>query len=163
MKAKCDRAMLAAAQVAIVFAPKRSSVVMKPEPFLINLSVRDYELDMQGIVNNSVYQNYLEHARHEYLKTIGLDFAAFAREGINLVVIRAELDYKTALSSGDHFVIEVRMVRESRLKFAFLQDIFRLPDRKLVMQAKIVGTALNQQGRPRLPAALDNILDVDLG
>ena len=36
--------------------------------FKIALPVRDYECDMQGYVNNAVYQNYLEHARHEYLQ-----------------------------------------------------------------------------------------------
>lgn len=32
-------------------------------PFSIEMEARDYELDLQGIVNNSVYQNYIEHAR----------------------------------------------------------------------------------------------------
>lgn len=128
------------------------------QPFTINMQVRDYELDMQGIVNNSVYQNYLEHARHEYLKSIGLDFADFARRGINLVVFRAELDYKASLTSGDTFTISVRMVRESRLKFAFLQDIVRSSDNKAIMSAKIIGTALAANGRPEIPPELDQLL-----
>ena len=57
----------------------------------LDLKVRDYECDLQGVVNNAVYQNYLEHARHEFLLSRGIDFSALAREGINLVVIRAEL------------------------------------------------------------------------
>ncbi|MBU0937155.1 MAG: acyl-CoA thioesterase [Spirochaetes bacterium] len=129
------------------------------QPFTVSMQVRDYELDMQGIVNNSVYQNYLEHARHEYLKSIGLDFADFARRGINLVVFRAELDYKASLTSGDTFTISVRMVRESRLKFAFLQDIVRSSDNKAIMSAKIIGTALAANGRPEIPPELDLLLD----
>ncbi|MCE1274200.1 MAG: acyl-CoA thioesterase [Chlorobiaceae bacterium] len=128
--------------------------------FTFEMEVRDYECDMQGIVNNSVYQNYLEHARHVYLKTVGIDFRDFTERGINLVVIRAELDYKSPLQSGDRFVIGLNMVRESPLKFAFHQDILRLPDLKLVVKAKIVGTALNERGRPQLPQELDRLMQV---
>ena len=53
----------------------------------LQMAVRDYECDMQGVVNNAVYQNYLEHARHEFLKLHGLDFAVLAKAGINLVVV----------------------------------------------------------------------------
>ncbi|MEX2320204.1 MAG: acyl-CoA thioesterase, partial [Saccharospirillum sp.] len=73
--------------------------------YTLDLKVRDYECDMQGIVNNAVYQNYLEHCRHEFLLDRGVDFAALARDGINLVVVRAELDYKRSLTSQDEFSI----------------------------------------------------------
>jgi acyl-CoA thioester hydrolase len=126
--------------------------------FTLEMSVRDYECDMQGIVNNSVYQNYIEHVRHEYLKQVGIDFSDYARQGINLVVVRAELDYKYPLASGDAFVVGLNMRRETALKFAFYQDIFRLPDHKLVLKAKITGTALNQRGRPEIPAELDRLM-----
>jgi acyl-CoA thioester hydrolase len=128
--------------------------------FSMEMEVRDYECDMQGIVNNSVYQNYLEHARHKYLKTVGIDFREFTEKGINLVVIRAELDYKSSLQGGDRFEVCVSMVRESPLKFAFQQEILRLPDRKLVVKAKVIGTALNGRGRPEIPAELDRLMTV---
>ncbi|HAW86346.1 MAG: hypothetical protein A2087_07305 [Spirochaetes bacterium GWD1_61_31] len=126
--------------------------------FSLEMQVRDYELDMQGIVNNSVYQNYLEHARHEYLKSLAIDFASLSREGLNLVVIRAELDYRASLTSGDSFRVTVRMERLSRLKFAFLQEIIRQADGKPIMAARIIGTALNARGRPEIPAQLDSIV-----
>lgn len=126
--------------------------------FSIEMAVRDYECDMQGIVNNSVYQNYLEHARHCFLKAHNVDFAALAREGINLVVIRAELDYKASLTSGDQFRIEVAIERESKLRFAFIQKIIRLGDEKTVMDAKIVGTSVTEKGRPKIPQLLSNIM-----
>ena len=123
-----------------------------------HMNVRDYECDIQGIVNNGVYQNYLEHARHEYLKSIGIDFADYALHGIHLVVVRAELDYKTPLQSGDKFSVTVKMVRESRVKFAFIQDIYRDDDNRLVLCAKVIGTALNPKGRPEIPEQLDALL-----
>lgn len=132
---------------------------MDKECFTLEMSVRDYECDLQGVVNNAVYQNYLEHARHEYLKAIGIDFAALAAQGINLVVTRVEIDYKTSLTSGDRFVVEVRPERISPVRIGFRQDICRLPDRKPVVKALVTGTALNAKGRPQLPKELAEILD----
>lgn len=126
--------------------------------FTHEMSVRDYECDIQGIVNNGVYQNYLEHVRHLYLRSVGLDFAEYARRGVNLVVVRAELDYRHPLTSGDRFRVGLNLVRESRLRFAFHQDIVRLPDERPVLTAKIIGTALSARGRPTLPAELDALL-----
>jgi acyl-CoA thioester hydrolase len=119
--------------------------------FNVDFKVRDYECDMQGVVNNSVYQNYLEHARHEFLLAKGIDFAELARQKINLVVLRAELDYKTSLVSGDEFFVDVELVQSSRVRFDFLQNIYRKRDNKLMLSAKITGTSLNERGRPFLP------------
>jgi len=131
---------------------------MEQNCFSLEMSVRDYECDLQGVVNNAVYQNYLEHARHEYLKSLGIDFAALAAEGINLVVTRVEMDYRLSLTSGDRFVVEVRPERISRVRIGFRQDIRRLPDGREVVNALVIGTALNARGRPQLPEELDEAL-----
>lgn len=122
-------------------------------------SVRDYECDLQGVVNNAVYQNYLEHARHEYLKSRGLDFAALTQAGINLMVIRAELDYKGSLRSGERFIIHTRTLRKSRLKFLFVQELLREGEEKPLLYAEITGTAVNADGKPFLPTELSILLD----
>lgn len=131
---------------------------MENYTYSFEMNVRDYECDLQGIVNNGVYQNYLEHVRHEYLKSINIDFNEYAKKGINLVVVRAELDYKQPLTSGDKFIVGVNMAKESKLKFAFYQDIYRASDMKLVLKGKIIGTAINKSGRPKIPEELDRIL-----
>ena len=131
---------------------------MSDYAYSLTMDVRDYECDLQGIVNNGVYQNYLEHGRHLYLKEVGIDFAALAQQGINLVVVRAELDYKLPLTSGDRFTVGINMIRESKARFAFYQDITRESDGKLALKAKIIGTALNQRGRPSIPPELDALL-----
>lgn len=122
--------------------------------FKLNFEVRDYECDLSGIVNNAVYQHYLEHARHVYLKQQGVDFAELEKRGIMLVVIRIEMDFLYPLSSGDKFYVGLNPERVSRLRFGFRQDIYRLPDEKPILKAKVVGTALNEQGRPRLPKVI---------
>jgi acyl-CoA thioester hydrolase len=127
----------------------------------LELKVRDYECDMQGVVNNGVYQNYLEHARHEFLQSRGINFAEVTAAGINLVVTRAELDYKNSLVSNDLFVVRSLVRQVSRVRFEFQQDIFRLPDEKLMLAARITGTSLNQQGRPFVPEILVQLFNED--
>lgn len=126
--------------------------------FKLDFQVRDYECDIQGIVNNSVYQNYLEHTRHEFLKTIGMDFAEVTRRKILLVVIRCELDYRYPLRSGDSFWIGLNLQQVSPIRFAFLQDIYRYPDNRLILNARIIGTAMNEKGRPKLPTEIAKVL-----
>ncbi|MCL2073804.1 MAG: acyl-CoA thioesterase [Marinilabiliaceae bacterium] len=103
--------------------------------------VRDYECDLQGIVNNSVYLNYLEHARHEFCRSIGLSFENIIHKGIYPFVARAELSYKTSLKSCDKFVVKLR-VEHSGIKYIFYQDIFRLPDNKICLKSVITTTSV---------------------
>ncbi len=119
--------------------------------FELEMEVRDYECDLQGVVNNSVYQNYLEHTRHKYLKTTGVDFAELAAKGINLMVIRVEIDYKRPLIAGDTFISKLRIERISPLRFGFIQQIFRKSDNKQMINALVIGTSVNERGRPELP------------
>ncbi len=123
----------------------------------IEFKVRDYECDLQGVVNNSVYQNYLEHARHEFLKTRQLNFSEITASGIHLVVVRAELDYRDSLKSNDTFEVRSSLKRLSKLRFEFLQDIYRLPDDRLMLEGRIIGTSLNSKGRPFAPELLDRL------
>lgn len=110
-------------------------------------TVRDYECDLQGIVNNAVYLNYLEHTRHQYLLNKKIDFAKLHNEGIDLVVSRIEIDYKYSLTSDDKFVVKVNTYKEGNLRLVFEQDIYKLPDNKHVVHAKVIGVGLNK-GRP---------------
>jgi acyl-CoA thioester hydrolase len=127
--------------------------------FTLDFKVRDYECDMQGIVNNSVYQNYLEHTRHEFLLARGVDFAELTRQKINLVVLRAELDYKAPLVSGDEFYVDTLVVQSSRVRFDFLQNIYRKKDNKLMLSGKITGTSLNERGRPFVPDVIAALME----
>lgn len=122
---------------------------MNKQIFKIEMEVRDYECDMEGIVNNAVYMNYLEHARHGFLKQRGLKFSELTRKGIHLVMIRIEADYLFPLRSGDKFIVSASAERISKLRFGFIQEIFRLQDNKPILKAKVICTSLNAQGQPK--------------
>jgi len=119
----------------------------------LEMSGRDYECDLQGIVNNAVYQNYLEHARHELLRTVSLDFVNLHEAGIDPVLIKAEIEYKTSLRSRDRFIVGTDVVLEDRVRAIFKQDIYLLPDLHPVALATMTTLCL-KNGRPvRLPEA----------
>ena len=122
----------------------------KNDEFCLEFKVRDYECDLQGVVNNAHYQHYLEHARHEYLLSKGISFAKFHDEGIDLTVTRVEIDYKYPLRSSDKFIVTVEIQREGNIRLVFCQKILRIPDNKLIVAAKVTGVA-TRNGRPIAP------------
>lgn len=102
----------------------------------LEMKVRDYECDLQGIVNNANYQHYLEHTRHEFLTSIGLSFARLHEEGIDPVVARLTMAFKTPLKSGDEFISKL-YIKKDGIKYLFYQDIFRKSDMKLVIKSTV--------------------------
>jgi acyl-CoA thioester hydrolase len=127
--------------------------------YSIELAVRDYECDIQGVVNNANYQHYLEHARHEFLISKGISFIKLHEEGIDLIVTRVEIDYKYPLRSSDKFVIRLYIRREGNARLLFIQDIFRLPDEKLIIKAKVTGVA-TKNGKPVRPGEIFDRLNI---
>lgn len=119
----------------------------------LEFTVRDYECDVQGVVNNANYQHYLEHARHEFLLSKGISFVQLHDEGTDLIVTKVEINYKFPLRSRDRFVVRTKIKREGNIRIAFIQDIFRLPDEKLIVQAIVTGVAI-RGGKPVSPADL---------
>lgn len=102
----------------------------------LTLKVRDYECDLQGIVNNANYQHYLEHTRHEFLCSKGINFAELHKQGIDPVVARISMAFKTPLTSGDEYVSKLNLKKEG-IKYVFYQDIFRKSDGKLSLRGVV--------------------------
>lgn len=122
------------------------------------LQVRDYECDMGHVVNHAAYLNYLEHARHELLRGLGIRFGDLAQRGVFLVVTRIEADFKASLTSGDAFRVCTELTRLGRIRLQFNQRIYRQPDDRLMLSAVVTGTAVNERGRPEIPAELERLL-----
>ncbi len=104
--------------------------------FTTKLLVRDYECDIEGIVNNANYLHYAEHTRHLFLKECGLSFAEMHRKGVDAVVARMNLQFKTPLRCDDEMLSCLNLKKEG-IRYAFYQDIFRAADNKLCFRAKI--------------------------
>ena len=104
--------------------------------FETEMEVRDYECDIQGIVNNANYLHYTEHTRHLYLTSLGVSFARLHEQGIDAVVARMNLQYKAPLRCDDRFRSCLN-VRKEGLRYIFSHDIYRVADGRLSFRAEV--------------------------
>lgn len=109
---------------------------MKDYIFETVMMVRDYECDIEGIVNNANYLHYTEHTRHLFLKSRGLSFAAMHGKGVDAVVARMNLQYKNPLRCDDEFRSCLNVTKEG-MRYVFHQDIYRLSDDRLCFKGII--------------------------
>ena len=93
--------------------------------------VRDSEVDIHRGVNNSIYLQYLQHARHEYLRASGIDIDLYVP-----VVMEAHVYYKAFLTANDTYRVDVRITRE-KLIYHFLADIWNVRKSKLSVSSDI--------------------------
>ena len=88
--------------------------------FETRMEVRDYECDIEGIVNNANYLHYTEHTRHLFLRSLG----------------SMKLQYKVPLRCDDEFISRLNLKKDG-LKYMFYQDIYRASDEQLCFRATV--------------------------
>ena len=113
--------------------------------FTLEMAVRDYELDSEGMVNNANYLHYLEHTRHAFVKREGIPFGSLTSAGLVPVVKRLEVDYMTPLRSGDE-MLSCLWIERLGARFIFYQDIYRKADGEPVVKA-VVTIVCMENGR----------------
>jgi acyl-CoA thioester hydrolase len=110
--------------------------MMKKYLYTLEMETRDYECDLQGIVNNANYQHYLEATRHKWLQEQGYSFRQWHEEGLDVVVAEITLKYKTPLHGQEAFLSCLNLRRDG-VRFVFEQDIYRKSDMKLCVSAQV--------------------------
>ena len=110
--------------------------VMDRYAFEYEMKVRDYECDIQGVVNNANYQHYMEHARHEYLESIGVSFSELHDKGFDLMVSKITIEYKRPLRGSDRFAVRINTARKGA-KLIMLQDIYNLDGEVLAVKGEV--------------------------
>ena len=104
--------------------------------FETRMEVRDYECDIEGIVNNANYLHYIEHTRHLFLRSLGVSFADMHARGNDAVVARMTLQYKMPLRCDDEFISRLALQKEG-VRYVFHQDLFRAADNQLAFRSKV--------------------------
>ena len=104
--------------------------------FETRMEVRDYECDIEGIVNNANYLHYIEHTRHLFLRSLGVSFADMHANGNDAVVARMSLQFKTPLRCDDEIISRLALHKEG-VRYVFHQDLFRASDNTLAFRSKV--------------------------
>ncbi len=121
-------------------------------PFLTSLVVRTYELDGFRHVNNAVFLQYLEAARGDFVRAIGMSYAKFHEWEACPVVVRLEVDYGAPAVADEELAIELTVISWRRTQFE-IRYHFRRADGATVADALTRHAFVSPAGAPvRIPA-----------
>jgi len=111
------------------------------------------DTDMGGVVYYANYLRFIERARSEWVRTLGIDQNAMRDEGIVWVVRRVEADYLTASKFEDDLIVETSLAEVTSARLVMDQVVRR--GETVVFRARVTAACMNAAGRPvRLPAEI---------
>jgi len=112
------------------------------------------DTDLAGIVYYANYLRFIERARTEWVRTLGVDQTALKRdEGIVFAVRRVEADYLQPAKFDDELVVETSTLQVTGARIVLQQDVKRGDE--VLFSAQVTLVALTETGQPsRLPANL---------
>ena len=120
------------------------------EPFRVRITVRGYELDTQGHLNQAVYLQYCEHARWEALRAAGITQDALLATGVGPVALETTIRYLRELRGGDEVDVSCAFSYAEGKTFRIHQQITR-SDGTLAAEVTAVGGFLDLATRKLVP------------
>ncbi len=118
-------------------------------------SVRVYyeDTDMAGIVYHANYLKFIERARSDWVKVMGLDQNTMREEGIVFVVRRIEADYLSAAKYDDELIVQTDVRSMGGVRLVMGQEVLR--EGEVVFRAEVTAVCMTLEGQPtRLPKQL---------
>ncbi|MEU6458122.1 acyl-CoA thioesterase [Streptomyces sp. NPDC127113] len=116
------------------------------EPFSVPVTVRGYETDTQGHLNQAVYLNYAEHARWSLLSAAGIRQADLVARGVGPVALETTIRFQRELLAGDE--VEVTCVFEwGEGKTFRIHQVIRKPDGTVAAEVEGVGGLMDLKAR----------------
>lgn len=110
------------------------------------------DTDLAGIVYYANYLKFIERARSEFVREMGVDQVAMKEdEGVVFAVRKVEADYLSPAKFDDELVVETTTEAMTGARIVFRQDVKRAD--QLLFTALVTIVAINEAGQPaRLPA-----------
>ncbi|MEU0440232.1 acyl-CoA thioesterase [Streptomyces sp. NPDC006186] len=116
------------------------------EPFSVRITVRGYETDTQGHLNQAVYLNYAEHARWSLLQAAGITQKQLVSTGVGPVALETTVRYRRELLAGDEVDVTCAFLWGEGKTFRMEQQI-RKTDGTLAAEITGVGGLLGLKTR----------------
>ncbi|MFE0105894.1 acyl-CoA thioesterase [Streptomyces sp. NPDC059009] len=134
------------------------------EPFATRITVRGYETDSQGHLNQAVYLQYAEHARWEAMRAAGIRQTDLLDKGVGPVALETTVRYLRELRAGDEVEVTCRFVWGDGKSFRIEQTI-RKADGTTAATVSGVGALLDLKERRTVtdPKSYFRALASDLG
>jgi tol-pal system-associated acyl-CoA thioesterase len=138
---------------------------LQPELFVYSFPVRVYfeNTDAGGVVYHGEYFKFLERARTEWLRHLGFDHQALARDHrVAFVVTAAAVDFAKPARLDDTLAVSVRLESLGKVRCVFAQEI-RRDDEVLVVARVTVASLTTSSFKPvEIPAALRKKMEAAL-
>lgn len=117
--------------------------------------VKTFEVDRQNIVHNIIYLYWLEDARVEYFRALGLEMneRTFI-DSYRFVIAKLEINYLAPALFDKQYEVLTRISHLGTSSFMFDQLIISIPERTILITAQSVLVQLNQATNESLP--IDN-------
>ncbi|MGW4492889.1 acyl-CoA thioesterase [Streptomyces sp. NPDC004376] len=117
-----------------------------PEPFSVRVTVRGYETDTQGHLNQAVYLNYAEHARWSLLHAAGISQARLVGRGVGPVALETTIRFRHELLAGDEVDVTCAFEWTEGKTFRIRQEMRKL-DGTLAAEVTAVGGLMDLERR----------------
>ena len=123
---------------------------------LFDLRVYYEDTDMAGIVYYANYLKFIERARSDWVREMGIDQLAMKTVGVVFAVRRVEADYLAPAVFDDALQVRTTLDTVTPARMVMGQEVWR--DQTCLFRALVTIVCIGQGGKPaRLPAKLRSI------
>lgn len=133
-----------------------------PQWFDYLIRVHPHHTDYGGVVWHGSYIAWLEEARVEYLRSLGIDYADWVVLGCEMPVVELSIRYHRAMRLGMPGVVKVRMVQIRGVRIFWDYRIQSPDTQELFVTAQVTLVAIDREKGKimrRLPAPVRAVLE----
>ncbi|WP_372986460.1 acyl-CoA thioesterase [Marinobacter sp.] len=132
-----------------------------PDPFTLEITVREEDTDRLGHANNVVYVRWLEDVSWAHIESLGMTWELHESTGKAMAITRTEIDYLASANAGDRLILGTWLTGfDGRFRSSRQFQLVRPADGKTLVRAVSTHACVNMKTqRPsRAPQVFAEIL-----